>query len=73
MKVCYCDESGTGEEPIAVMVGNTSDSKKPLKWGFFIPQIGLSELCQKKTGFFEFFYFEETRKTLVKIGGRGGI
>ena len=52
---------------------NKSDSRKPLKWGFFIPQIGLSELCQKKTGFSEFFYFEETRKTLVKIGGRGGI
>ena len=52
---------------------NTSDSRKPLKWGFFVPKIGLSELCQKKTGFFEFFYFGETRKTLVKIGGRGGI
>ena len=51
----------------------TSDSRKPLKWGFFIPQIGLSELCQKKTGFFEFFYFGKTHKTLVKIGGRGGI
>jgi hypothetical protein len=52
---------------------NTNDSRKPLKWGFFIPQIGLSELCQKKARFSEFFYFEETRKTLVKIGGRGGI
>ena len=41
------------------------NSKKPLQWGFFIPQIGLSELCQKKTGFLEFFYFEETHETLV--------
>ncbi len=52
---------------------NTNDSRKPLKWGFFIPQIGLSELCQKKTGFFEFFYFGKTHKTLLKIGGRGGF
>jgi integrase len=33
----------------------------------------LSESCQKKTGFFEFFYFGETHKTIVNIGGRGGI
>ena len=38
-----------------------------------VKQIGLSELCQKKAGFSEFFHFGETRKTLVKIGGRGGI
>ena len=52
---------------------STSDSRKPIKWGFFIPQIGLSELCQKKTGFFELFHFEGTLKTVVKLGGRGGI
>ncbi|TSA08869.1 MAG: DUF3800 domain-containing protein [Deltaproteobacteria bacterium] len=28
MKVCYCDESGTGEEPIAVMVGVVVDSQR---------------------------------------------
>ena len=50
-----------------------SDSRRPPKRGFFVPEIGLSELCQKKTGFFEFFHFGETHKTLVKIGGRGGI
>ncbi len=51
----------------------TSNSRKPLKWGFFIPKFDLSESCQKKTEFFEFFYFGETHKTLVKYGGRGGI
>jgi hypothetical protein len=50
-----------------------SNSRKPLKWGFFIPKFDLSESCQKKTGFFEFFYFWGTHKTLVNIGGRGGI
>ena len=50
-----------------------SNSRKPLKWGFFIPKFDLSESCQKKTGFSEFFYFGETHKTLVNIGGRGGI
>ena len=43
---------------------------EPLKRGFFIPKFDLSESCQKKT---EFFYFGKTHKTLVKIGGRGGI
>ncbi len=28
MKVCYCDESGTGNEPIAVMVGIIVDSQR---------------------------------------------
>ena len=28
MKVCYCDESGTGDEPIAVMVGVVVDSQR---------------------------------------------
>jgi hypothetical protein len=28
MKVCYCDESGTGDEPIAVMVGVICDSQR---------------------------------------------
>ena len=28
MKVCYCDESGTGEEPIAVMVGIVVDAQR---------------------------------------------
>jgi hypothetical protein len=28
MKVCYCDESGTGDEPIAVMVGVLLDSQR---------------------------------------------
>jgi hypothetical protein len=28
MKVCYCDESGTGDEPIAVMVGVIVDSQR---------------------------------------------
>jgi hypothetical protein len=28
MKVCYCDESGTGDEPIAVMVGIIVDSHR---------------------------------------------
>lgn len=28
MKVCYCDESGTGDEPIAVMVGVILDSHR---------------------------------------------
>ena len=28
MKVCYCDESGTGDEPIAVMVGILVDSQR---------------------------------------------
>ena len=50
-----------------------SNSRKPLKWGFFIPKFDLSESCQKKTEFFEFFYFVETHKTIVNIGGRGGI
>ena len=50
-----------------------SNSRKPLKWGFIIPKFDLSESCQKKTEFFEFFYFWETHKTLVKYGGRGGI
>ena len=42
-----------------------SNSRKPLKWGFFIPKFDLSESCQKKT---EFFYFGKTHKTLVKSG-----
>ena len=50
-----------------------SNSRKPLKWGFFIPKFDLSESCQKKTEFSEFFYFRETHETIVKIGGRGGI
>jgi hypothetical protein len=41
--------------------------------GLFIPKIGLSELCQKKTRFFWFLHFRETHKTIVKIGGRGGF
>lgn len=28
MKICYCDESGTGDEPIAVMVGIVVDSHR---------------------------------------------
>jgi hypothetical protein len=28
MKLCYCDESGTGDEPIAVMVGVIVDSQR---------------------------------------------
>ena len=28
MKVCYCDESGTGDEPVAVMVGIVVDSQR---------------------------------------------
>jgi len=28
MKVCYCDESGTGDEPIAVMVGVIVDAQR---------------------------------------------
>ena len=28
MKLCYCDESGTGNEPIAVMVGVVVDSQR---------------------------------------------
>ena len=28
MKVCYCDESGTGDEPIAVLVGVVVDSQR---------------------------------------------
>ena len=28
MKLCYCDESGTGKEPIAVMVGVVVDSQR---------------------------------------------
>jgi hypothetical protein len=28
MKVCYCDESGTGDEPIAVMVGVIVDTQR---------------------------------------------
>ncbi len=36
---------------------NTSVSKDPLKWGVFITKIGLSELCQKKTGILVFSDF----------------
>ena len=46
---------------------NTSDSRKPLKWGFFMSELGLSELCQKKT-------IKITRhryQTLVKYGASG--
>jgi hypothetical protein len=50
-----------------------SDSRKPLKWGFFIPKSGLSESCQKKTEYCEFLHFGETHKPLAIIGGRGGI
>ena len=28
MKICYCDESGTGDEPIAVMVGVIVDAQR---------------------------------------------
>jgi len=28
MKICYCDESGTGNEPIAVTVGVVVDSQR---------------------------------------------
>ena len=28
MKLCYCDESGTGDEPIAVMVGIVVDAQR---------------------------------------------
>jgi len=28
MKICYCDESGTGDEPIAVMVGVVVDAQR---------------------------------------------
>ena len=48
----------------------TSNSRKPLKWGFFIPKFDLSESCQKKTEFVEFL---ETHKTIVNVGGRGGF
>ena len=48
-----------------------SNSRKPLKWGFFIPKSNLSESCQKKTEYFEFFYFGETHKNLVNIWRKG--
>jgi hypothetical protein len=28
MKVCYCDESGTGDQPIAVMAGILVDTQR---------------------------------------------
>ena len=62
-----------GVEAIGMKSHPTTNSRKPLQWGFFIPKFDLSESCQKKTDFFEFFYFGETHKTLVNIGGRGGI
>jgi len=46
---------------------NTSDSRNPLKWRFFITKIGLSELCQKKTGFLVFSVLEGNHKTIEKI------
>jgi hypothetical protein len=47
--------------------------KKAPQMGLFIPKIGLSEMCQKKTRFWEFIHFKETHKTIVNVGGRGGI
>ena len=46
---------------------NTSDSKDPLKWGFFITKIGLSELCQKKTGILVFSFREANHGTFENI------
>jgi hypothetical protein len=47
MKVCYCDESGTGDEPIAVMVGVIVDSQRmhitKKDWGELLA--ALSGMC----------------------------
>jgi hypothetical protein len=50
-----------------------SDSGRSLRWGFFITKIGLSALCQKKTRVAGKFHQTRIDKTLLKIGGRGGI
>lgn len=44
MKLCYCDESGTGSEPIATMVGILVDSHRmhltKKQWDAFLLQLG---------------------------------
>ena len=44
-----------------------SNSRKPLKWGFFIPKFDLSESCQKKM----IKINHRLHKTLVKYGASG--
>jgi hypothetical protein len=50
MKACYCDESGTGSEPIAVMVGVLVDTQRmhitKLEWAKLLDR--LSELVGKR-------------------------
>lgn len=50
VKVCYCDESGIGEEPIAVMVGVIVDAKRmhltKAEWGDLLKR--LSQLAGKR-------------------------
>lgn len=47
MKLCYCDETGTGEEPVAVMVGVVVDSQRmhvtKEHWGALLSK--LSGIC----------------------------
>ena len=45
---------------------NISDSRKPLKWGFFMSEFDLSELCQKKTGFLEFLHSQGIHRSIEK-------
>lgn len=50
MKLCYCDESGTGNEPIAVMVGLIADSHRmhvtKRDWQYLL--VALSRLVGKE-------------------------
>jgi hypothetical protein len=53
MKVCYCDESGTGDEPIAVMVGVLVDSQRmhitKKDWCELLEQFSSRCILQKAT------------------------
>ncbi len=44
-----------------------SASRRPSKWGVFVPEIGLSELCQKKTRFSREFHLTGTTKPIENL------
>jgi hypothetical protein len=67
MKFCYCDESGTGDEPIAVMVGVIVDATRmhvtKSDWSALL--VRLSHIVEKKSP----KYIRETYTPEMMLGG----
>jgi hypothetical protein len=49
------------------MIGQPQPKRENPFSGVFYVKMDLSELCQKKTHFWEFLHFDETHRTIEKI------